>query len=141
MNKLTDSDEKIGKEDPMEELFVDRTEIDKQLLADRLKKYVSIDRKTTTLVPKEAFDKLGAKQKILCYLLYRKALLVTGKVTEEEEAVGAREINKLTGVNYNSVRSYLSQLRGEGLIDMKNGGKYFVPGYSLPKLEEVFTED
>jgi Mn-dependent DtxR family transcriptional regulator len=132
---MTDLITKAG--DPLQDLFVDGAEIDRKLLASLLRDYIGIDSKTFKPVFKGGFHDLDAKTKLLNYLLYKKALSVTGKISREEESEKPKEISKVTGVNYNSTRSYLSQLRTAGLVDMEEGGSYFIPGYSLPKIASL----
>ncbi|OGY22940.1 MAG: hypothetical protein A2172_03330 [Candidatus Woykebacteria bacterium RBG_13_40_15] len=127
---------KNSNNDPLEYLFVDGTEVNRELLANLLKDYIGIDNKTLGPVFKEAFSNLDARLKLLVYLLYRKALLETGKISSENEPEKPKEISKKTGVNYNSTRSYLSQLRSKGVVDMGKGGSYFIPGYSLSKIAD-----
>lgn len=138
---MTDENNKNPKSDPLHDLFVDGAEIDRELLANLLKDYIGIDSKTFAPIFKERFHNLDAKAKLLIYLLYRKALLVTEKITPENEPEKPKEISKITGVNYNSTRSYLSQLKAKGLIGIEEGGSYFIPGYSLSKIDEELRKE
>lgn len=129
---------KILQSDPLEELFVDGAEVNRKLLAELLKNYIAIDRDNHRPIMLGGFENLSVKQKLLVFLLYKKALLVTGKISVDKEPQKPKTISKETGVDFDSARSYLSQLRSKGFIDKIKGGSYFVPGHALAKIAEEF---
>ncbi len=127
---------KSPQSDPLEDLFVDGTEVNRKLLAGLLKNYIVIDKDSHRPIMLGGFNNLSVKQKLLVFLLYKKALLVTGKINTENEPQKPKTISKETGVDFDSTRSYLSQLRSKGFIDKVKGGSYFVPGHALVKIAE-----
>ncbi len=128
-----------ARKDPLNDLFIDGTEVNRKLLADLLKNYIAIDKSNLDPIMLSPFHKLSVKLKLLVFLLYKKALLVTEKINLENEPEKPKSVSKITGVDFDSTRSYLSQLRSKGFIDKVPGGKYFVPSRALQKVAEEFN--
>jgi len=120
---------------PLEELYVDKDKIDQERLSEVLKDKIGIDQDTGDPYFFGKFEKLNKKRKIICYLLYRKAAVALNKISSEEEGVESREISNETGVNYQTVRSWLSKIDFIEKKDEKSG--YHIPNYYLEKATEV----
>jgi len=125
----------LNQKDPLEELYVNKNEVDRQLLANLLMDYIGIDEDTLNPVFKPQYKKLKEKQKILIYLLYRVALVTLGKIEENQIGQTPKEIAKATGINYNSVRGYLSQLNS--LLDKRKDKEgYYIPFYNISAIKD-----
>lgn len=125
--------------DPLEELYVDKSEVDRQLLSDVLKSYLGIDKETLEPVFKKGYQELTNKDKVLAYLLYRRSLAALGQINEKEVAQGPQEIADETGVNYNSVRSALSNLGQDNVIAQENEGGYYVSPHAISFIADRFS--
>lgn len=120
----------LGQEDPLEKLYIDKNKIDRELLTYLLIDYINIDKDTLKPVFKSGYKDLKERQKVLVYLLYRRALVTLGDIENSKIGRSPKEIAKVTGINYNSVRGYLSQLNS--LIEKEKAkGGYYIPSYNL----------
>jgi len=119
-------------EDPLSKLLGSRQALDRQLLAGLLEPFVIIDEDTGTVAPLPAFSRLNERQKVLATMLGIKVAGALGK--RDHEQIGSKELSDMTGINYNSVRSYLSQLEKKKMIAKGETG-YFVPSYNLPRMK------
>jgi len=123
------------KNDPLEKLLFDKDKINRERLSELLEPFVGIDKESGEPIFRSNFSNLGERQKIVVYLLYRKAAVALGLLNKNEEGVKAKKLSESTGVNYNTARSLLSQ---ESCIEKdKNKGGYLVPGYSFDMASEV----
>lgn len=104
-------------DNPLQEL-VGEDELDRELLLSILNPYLRFDDKGH-IVYKPIFGSLPSKDKILVFLLARKALSDLG--LETEEAVSPSTIADEISANGNTVRSSLSRLKSQGLV--KKGSK------------------
>ena len=126
-------------EDPLKKLYLNTEEMDRERLADVLKGRIGIDEETGDPYFMGEFSKLNNKQKIVTYLLYRKAAVALNKIDGDKEGVKSQIISDEIGVKYDSVRSWLSKM---DYIE-KNGDKegYYIPGYAMNEAIEVLPDD
>jgi len=109
-------------EDPLDQVFVKTEEVageQRALLAQIILRYASIISGTGEVHFKPTFDDLGAKQKILLYLLCRLAI-ATRPNTTFTVAVTPTELEKIT---------------------MKSGDGYSVPAMNLQRAKKLFSID
>lgn len=129
--------EDTKKEDPLKKLYVDQKSINRDLLVKLLVDLISIDQTSLKPVFKRAYYKLREKDKILVYLLYKRALVALGRIKEENMGEMPKKISKETGVEYNSVRGYLSQLSRQNMVDKsKLFSGYYILSNALFKIQE-----
>lgn len=122
----------------LDEIFTDEKEIDVELLGAILKGLVKINSETNTVFFTSDFqERLTLTDKILLFLLSRKALKIKGKIENEE--VTPSEIISETDLKSGSVHPSLKILKKSGLLVAK-GGKYFVPNHQLYKIKRQFEE-
>lgn len=125
----------------LEDLLVDSNEIEEELLAALLLPYAGIERATGEAVFKEPWYELNISQKVLVYLMARKASVVLGLIENECEPQAPSEIEACTGIKGNSVRPTLTKLKADKLIEQSSEG-YFVPGVRLRRIAtEVFGNE
>lgn len=122
--------------DPLEEIFTNEKEIDPQVLADILKPYVRINVDTNAIFYTDSGLSLQILNKIVLFLVARKALKFKDKI--EDEAASPAEIISETGLKEGSVHPTLKSLREQGLVVVKNG-KYFIANYQLNKIKTLFS--
>lgn len=128
--------------DPLDDLFVDKAKLDRALLARLIQPYIRLygntDKAGVTTTPN--WRELNIAQKIMTYLLGRKALRLKGLLSEEEEKCSPSEIEEQTGIKGGSIRPNLSKLLDERLLQQE-AGKYWVPDYALTEIQGLLRKD
>jgi hypothetical protein len=122
-------------EDPLERLLVTQDEVNREMLAEVLAPYVKIAKESGSIVQLPAFGQLTNAEKILIFLLARKAAKSLGVKIEREE-VSPKEISNMTGINYDSVKPTVSALAKKRILH-KAGELYFVPGHAVLTVKEM----
>jgi len=120
-----------NEENPLEELLISQSELNKGKLLEVLKDFIRIDIDTGEIIPISDYAYLTIWQRIIVTLLGAKALKALGK--RDKETMSPKELSDKSWINYNSVRSYLSQLETSKTIS-KLGSEYYVPNYNLEKI-------
>ena len=115
----------------LEELLVNREELDRQLLAEVLLPFVGIDPARKEIVPKEAWSGLNAEGKILIVLLTRKAMYAMPEVGIGVEGLASKEVEVATGVKGGTLRPTLTRMKKKGLISQDGQKRYYIPGTSV----------
>jgi hypothetical protein len=116
-------------EDPLSGLVVKKQELDRKLLAEVLAPYIRLDQESGTIIQTPEFIALTNADKILVFLLARKAAKTLNLLTEPEE-LSPKVISTLTGINYDSVKPTLSALYKKRILQ-KNGDAYLVPEHAI----------
>ena len=124
----------------LEELVVSAAEMDEKLAKGILAPYVRLDKETCGIRPTEKWDELGNEEKVLLYLVARKAMRALDFPLESEEALPSKVIEQ-TGIRKGSAYPALRSLLEQRLIDQvgKRGG-YFVPNHALPRIKSRLTQ-
>lgn len=78
-------------------------------------------------------------EKVLIYLLGRKAIYIKKLKQGYKEETKAKEISETLNLSDSSVRKYLS-VDLKGIVRSKKGS-YDIPNFNLFKCEEVFKKD
>lgn len=130
--------------DPLDKLIQDGNELDRALLAEIVypRARIYVDRGTSQIRFTVAGDSLKVKEKILIYLLARKALALKdpeGKITESASPL---EIEKATGIAGGSLRPTLRKLVDERLLIQDDKGRnYSIPNYALNAISRILPPD
>jgi len=111
-------------EDPLAELMVDAADVDRARIAAALKGRIAIDRATASPVPQPKFNEWDADQKILAYLLARKAASLLGVATDE--AAMPQMVTAHTGLPAGTVRPKLRAFVEGRRVSQTNAGAYFL---------------
>lgn len=125
----------------LEDLVVSGAEMDQSLVKGILEPYLRLDKETCSIRPTEKWnDKLGNEEKIILYLVARKAMRALDFPLEVEEAA-ASEVVKQTGIPEGSAYPRLRSLLKERLVDQigKRGG-YIVPNHALPRIKSRLSQ-
>jgi hypothetical protein len=122
----------------LEELLVDGDELDKDLVASILSRYVRIERHDGAMIPTEGWNSLGSQGQILVFLTTQKARKALGIPAESEDIMPA-DIEQATGLVGGTVRSALNRLSKRRLIDKKRDGGYFVPNWALQRVRDTLA--
>lgn len=123
--------------DPLGDIFTDEQEVDPKLLADILRPFVKINpEKKIVIFTTEVGTALPISDKVLLFLVARKALKFKGKIEAEETSPA--EIIKETSLKEGSVHPTLKTLKEKGFLVAK-AGKYFIPNYQLVNIKKHFS--
>ena len=125
--------------DPLERLVRSEEDLlNRELLARALDglAYVDKDRAKVLLTPDGAAR--SAREKLIIYLLGKKALRAVGSEIKEE--TGPKEIEKATGMPGGTVRPRLRQLAKEGIVAKREEG-YYVPVFNLEDAAKVLGRE
>lgn len=115
--------------DPLSELLLDSVQVDRTRLARALKNLLGIDQNTGVVIPKPAFGKLGAREKLISFLLGIKASSLLEKGTPE--SVPAKDIPKQVGLPEGTVRPRLRELLNQRVISQTEAGEYYISSDQL----------
>jgi hypothetical protein len=124
-------------EDPLENLLVAQEDVNRELLAEVLSPYVKISKETGEVIQLPAFGQLTNAEKILVFLLARKAAKSLG-IQLTREGVSPKEISGMTGVNYDSVKPTVSGLAKKHILQ-KEGEGYFVPNHAILHVKDILV--
>ena len=126
--------------DPLAKLFDTSSLQDhRELLAETIFPYARIDSETLEVGFTEEGEQLVARDKLLVFLLVRKALFLRNMVPKE--AAGPSEIEKATGIPGGTVRPQLRKLVDDKLIRTEaNEGGYFVPNAKIKDINKSLTK-
>ena len=125
--------------DELESLLVSGKEVDKKLVAEMLKPYLRIDKETCDVRPLSDWDDLKAYNKILLYLLARKAMIALGLNLPEENA-SPTEIMLSTGLKQGTINPTLRRLLEDGVVGQTKERKYYIPNFAIEKVKAMISE-
>ena len=128
--------------DPFADLFVDEQPLDATLLVEILKPFVKLDGRSGDIFTTSEWDRLGVQEKILIYLLGRKAIVASGRRADFEEEVSPSQIEEATELKGGSIRPALSKHLEEHLVRVRQEKgererRYFVPHHVIPRVGEI----
>lgn len=135
------SDEKGGdKSNPLEDLYVDASAIDRKRIRDALKGLIAIDRDSGEPRFYQDFETLDTKKKFTGVLLYRRALEALDDL-DEDEAVGAESsyFAALLDVDSSTIRHAANDLDFVNNEDTKGG--YLIPSHNIKRAVEYMEDD
>jgi hypothetical protein len=124
-------------DDPLSDLLLDADEIDRTLLANSLKNLLGIDNKSGRVVPKPGFNSLSARNKVLAFVLAKKAAQLLGVL--ESELANPKQISEESGIPDGTVRPKLRELIEGKLLSQADGGDYYVAQHQLSRVISELT--
>lgn len=116
-------------QDPLSDLLLDASEVDRASLANALRDILGVDNDTGRIVLKPGFSSLASRSKVLAYLLGKKAALLLGKADREE--VAAKTIPIDTGIPSGTVHPKLKELRENHFVSQTDDGHYYIASHQL----------
>lgn len=123
--------------DPLDELIVDEEEeLDKSIVSGILKDYCKISKQTGNPIPNDNFYSLKNKQKIIIFLLSRRAANI--KNINIDFRVTSKEISEATGMKYGTVSKDLTRLCEESLVKSEEN-KFFIPNHAINPVQKMFN--
>lgn len=117
----------------LEDLMVDEDEIVEELLFELLSKYIKVGKRSKDIIFNPEFVDLKVGDKIIVYLLGRKALKMLNAI--DDDKTGLRDICGATGIKYDSIKPIISGLARKNILEREDGN-YFVPNYNLQIIKE-----
>lgn len=124
----------------LEDLVVSGADMDRELVGQILAPYLRLDKDTCSIRVTQKWDALGNEEKIILYLVARKAMSALNFTIESEESPPA-EVIKQTGLPPGSVYPALRNLLQQRLIDQPGKRRgYLVPNHVLEKVKSIFRE-
>lgn len=118
----------------LESLVVSGKDMDKGLVGALLAPFVRLDRDDGSIRPQAAWASLGANDRILVYLLARKAMRALDFPLDREEATPS-EISAATGVKRGTVAPGVRRLLSDNVLAQK-GRAYLVPNHALQGIRQ-----
>ncbi len=118
-----------GEDDPLRELLVDATAVDRDAIVDVLKGRIAIDSKSGRLVLSPTYSELDARRKVLSILLARKAAYLLKLAGKEE--LENKEVAELTGLPPGTAAPSLKSLRELRLVSQDETKAYYIPNAQL----------
>lgn len=116
-------------EDPLKTLFVDSAELDRAAIAQALKGIIGIDPKTREVVPQAGIEPLGARQRILAYLLGCKVAQLLEVV--ETDGVMPGQVTSAIGTPPGTARPKLRELLETRMVSQDAEGKYYLAHHQV----------
>lgn len=117
-------------DDPLEELLVDKNEINRERLARVLRGLVGIDSESGELVIQPAFHELDSRAQMVALLLGKRAALNLGVIEDGQLSMSSSEIADYVDVSGRSIRTYGKDKLSFVSSDDSRGG-YFIPTAAL----------
>ena len=125
--------------DPLDVLLVDAQDVDRELLASVLGRWLRISSETGEIIPRKGWSALDARRRALLFLLARKTAVLK-KVAAGPEGAGAKVVEAGTGVKGGTMRRVLRELLDERLVAQDERRGYYVPSYALEDVAALLTE-
>lgn len=137
---MSSDDQTDGESNPLEDLYVDASNIDQERIRNALADLIAIDRETGNPRFYENFDELDTKRKFTAVLLYRRALAALDDL-EEDEKVGKESgyFADLLDVDGSTIRHSVSDL--DFVTNKDDQGGYHIPAHSIKRAVEYLQED
>ena len=122
-------------QDPLADLLLNAAEVDRARLSSALSDILGVDTESGRVVIKPGFSRLSARNKLLAYLLGRKAAVLLGKA--DIEAVAPKDIQQETGMPTGTVNPKLRELLQDRLVSSTKSSEYYV---APPQLNQAIAE-
>lgn len=117
------------KPNPLEDLYVDTDEINRERIRDALTDLIGIDQETGDPLFYDGFAELTTKQKFAGLLLYRRALLLLNNIEEKELGKGSSYFAELIDVDDSTIRHAAND--AEYTENRNERGGYYIPTHRI----------
>lgn len=135
---MSESNANEQTEDPLNDVFVDESAIDRERVASILNDYANVGEESGRLVPTPAYEELSANEKILVTLVAERAKEL--KDATESASLGPSKISEISGVPEGTVKPGVRDLADDGLIYDNDEG-YSVQPPELRHIEDFLKDD
>ena len=124
----------------LEDLVVSGKDLDKELVAEVLSPYLRLDKDACSIRPLGPWNELNAKEKILLYLIARKAMVALGFDLGKEGAT-PNEVIQDTGLKKGTVHPVLRDLLTDRMVDQSKDKRYSVPNYAIERIKNMLSHE
>lgn len=125
-------------DNPLEDLYMDRNNIDQQQLRDALDGLIGVDKDSGEPIFLEEYYKLDNKTRFVAQLLYRKATVVLGDRSEEEQGAKSSAFAETLESSGSAVQNYAGEL--DFVENDESQGGYIVKPYHSSVAIRYLTE-
>ena len=125
--------------DPLRELEVDASAVDRQALATALKGTVGIDMDSGRLSLLGGYFTLDALQKVATVLLAQKAAFLLERVVKEE--IASKRVTDESGLPPGTVAPMLKKLREKRLVGQGVNKAYYIPNAQVTRVIGLIAEE
>ena len=122
--------------DNLEELVVSGAEMNRNLVAEVLSPFARLDKDNATMLPHDGWPQLKVDQKVLVYLVSRKAMSAL-EFPLDEEAAGAKTVAQDAGLPSGTANPSLRRLLGNRVVAQTSEKKYYVPNHAMPRVRTM----
>lgn len=119
-----------GEQTELDDLLVDRNEINKKRLAGALDGIIGVDQDSGELLTFNSFQDLNTQRRITAVLLGYRAAHELGVRDESDIGVNSERLSDIVGTASGTIRSYASQKLPFVESAPENGG-YHIPQHSI----------
>ena len=121
----------MSQDDPLEELYVDKADINKERLTNALSDTIGIDRESGDAVMLPDYSDLSQSQKVFAYLLYRRAAHELGHLEEDEYGINGPDLSDASGVPQGTLEPVASD---SPIIENESSkGGYVISEFAIPE--------
>ncbi|MFC7044613.1 hypothetical protein ACFQH6_03555 [Halobacteriaceae archaeon GCM10025711] len=124
--------------DPLEGLYVDGDEFDRERLFNALQGIIGIDRETGNPVFQSGYTELDGRGKFTAQLLYRVAADALDELEDEDLGAPASKFSDPAGVSDRSINNYGEELKFVHHDEEKGG--YYIPAFAIEEAIEYLAE-
>ncbi|NLV08190.1 hypothetical protein GOC83_18875 [Haloarcula rubripromontorii] len=114
---------------PLEDLYVSKDEVDFEQLRDGLSGVVQIIKETGEPRPQSDFEGLSNKQQFVALMLYRRAAVELGHLDKDEAGASSGWFNEYIDVDSSRFSHYSSDL--DFVENDSERGGYYIPGFDI----------
>ena len=127
-------------DNPLEELYVNSQEIDRERIRDVLSGLIGIDSNSGKPLFLEGFDSLNSKEQFTALLLYRQALSELGDLDEDKAPeAGSTHFAELLGVDGSTIRHASSDL--DFVTNDDDQGRYLIQPHKVRRAADWLDPD
>lgn len=129
----------MPEDDPLEDLYVDETEINKERIRNALKGIIGLKRESGDAVFLSEYSNSSQQKKVLAYLLYRRVALEKGHIQDDELGITGSNLEEETGVPDGTFKPFFKDLAF--VVNESEKGGYFIPDYGISEAIDMLEED
>lgn len=127
----------VDQNDPLSKLYdTSSLQDQREVLADTIFPFARIDIDSLEVRFTQEGELLTVREKLLVYMLTRKALVMGNKL--DEEAIAPIELEKATNISGGTIRPVLRKLVDEKLIREENG--YLIPNSRIKDVSKILNK-
>lgn len=123
---------------PLNDLYMDRDDVDQQRLHDALDGLIGIDKDSGEPIYLDGYFELKNKPRFVAQLLYREATVILGDRAEEDQGANSSKFAETLESSNSAVQNYASELDFVESDDTRGG--YVIRPHHTPAAIQHITE-